>query len=310
MRTYTLDQFHDIALNLTTPVLPKDVLSIYDNLLKQLNINTRAVEYDQKEPREKRYKRPKNNKPELLSSGKVVEFKQKESVEKTDYEKVMINIRGSVNKLSSKNYDTQRDLLVSYLEELSSLNDESYLMECSTYLFDVASKNKFYSQMYANLYTELSKLYPQFEERKEQFIVDCLDGLATITYIDETQDYEGFCKNNKLNDIRRSMNTFLINLYKIDECNIQCILKMINVILDKISVNKDTSSHTHIIEELTENLYIFITELISELKPHESWDKLVNTIADYTKLKVSEHPGLTSRIKFKFMDIMDAIKKD
>ena len=96
MRTYTLDQFHDIALNLTTIVLPNDVSSIYDNLLKQLNINTRAVEYDQKEPREKRYKRQKNNKPELLSSGKVVEFKQKESVEKTDYEKAF-NFRWQIN---------------------------------------------------------------------------------------------------------------------------------------------------------------------------------------------------------------------
>ena len=307
MRTYTLDQFADIALNKHT--LPNDVLSIYGNLLKQLNVNTHAVEYEQKEPREKRYKRQKNNKPELLSSGKIVDFKQKENVEKTDYEKIMVNIRGSLNKLSSKNYDTQRDLLISYLEEISSLNDESYLIECSTYLFDVASKNKFYSQMYANLYTELSKLYPHFEEHKEQFIIDCLDGLSTIRSIDENQDYEGFCKNNKLNDIRRSMNTFLINLYRINECNIQCVLKMINTILDKISLNKDTSSHTHIIEELTENLYIFIIELVSELKTHESWETIVNTITDCAKFKVSEHPGLTTRIKFKFMDIMDVIKK-
>ena len=309
MRTYTLEQFTDIALNKNQSknILSNVVLSIYDNLLKQLNINTRSVEYEQKE--RKNNKRPRNNKPELLSSGKVVDFKQKDIVEKTDYEKIMTNIRGTLNKLSSKNYNTQRDLLISHLDELSGLNDESYIIECSTYLFDVASKNKFYSQMYANLYTELSKLYPYFEERKEQFIVDCLDGLDTITYIDESHDYEGFCKNNKQNDIRRSMNTFLINLYKIDECNIQCVLKMINTLLDTISVNRDISSQSQVIEELTENLYIFITELVSELKRHETWGKIVDNIADYTKLKVSEHPGLTTRIKFKFMDIMDVIQQ-
>jgi len=309
MRTYTLEQFTDIALNKNQSknILSNDVLSIYDNLLKQLNINTRSVEYEQKE--RKNNKRPRNNKPELLSSGKVVDFKQKDIVEKTDYEKIMTNIRGTLNKLSSKNYNTQRDLLISHLDELSGLNDESYIIECSTYLFDVASKNKFYSQMYANLYTELSKLYPYFEERKEQFIVDCLDGLDTITYIDESHDYEGFCKNNKQNDIRRSMNTFLINLYKIDECNIQCVLKMINTLLDTISVNRDISSQSQVIEELTENLYIFITELVSELKRHETWGKIVDNIAFYTKLKVSEHPGLTTRIKFKFMDIMDVIQQ-
>jgi len=306
MITYTLDQFTDIGLNLNKHILPDDVLSVYDKLLKDLNINTRTVEYEQ---REKRYKRQKNNKPELLSSGKVVEFKQKEVVVKTDYEKIMINIRASLNKLSSKNYDTQTELLRSYLDELSSLNDESYFMECSNYLFDVASKNKFYSEMYANLYVELSKLYPIFEERKEQFIIDCIEGLDTITYIDETQDYEGFCKNNKQNDIRRSMNTFLIHLYKKKQCNIQCILKMTTAIFDKIEVNKNTASQVHVIEELTENLYIFISELICEFKQHTSWDIILNNLTEYTNIKVSDYPGLTTRIKFKFMDMMDIVKK-
>ena len=239
----------------------------------------------------------------------MVEFKQKEIIEKTDYEKIMTNIRGSLNKMSSKNYDTQCALLKSYLEELSSLNDESYLMECSNYLFDVASKNKFFSEMYATLYIELSKLYPIFEERKEQFIIDCVEGLDTITYIDESQDYEGFCKNNKRNDIRRSMNTFLINLYKNKQCNIQCILKMTTTIFDKIEVNKNTASQVHVIEELTENLYIFISELICELKQHTSWAIILKNITDYTKCKVSNYPGLTTRIKFKFMDMMDIVKK-
>ena len=310
MRTYSLEEFADIALNLNKHILPDDVLSIYDKLLKDLNINTRVIEHDQREQKERRYKRPKNNKPELLSSGKVVEFKQKEVVEKTDYEKIMINIRGSLNKLSSKNYDTQIELIKSYLEELSSLNDESYFMECSNYLFDVASKNKFYSEMYATLYIELSKLYPIFEERKEQFIIDCVEGLDTITYIDETQDYEGFCKNNKQNDIRRSMNTFLIHLYKKKQCNIQCILKMTTAIFDKIEVNKTTASQVHVIEELTENLYIFISELICELKQHTSWDMILKNITEYTKCKVSDYPGLTTRIKFKFMDMMDIVKKN
>ena len=240
----------------------------------------------------------------------MVEFKPKETVEKTDYEKIMVNIRGSLNKLSSKNYDTQTDLLKSYLDEISGLNDESYLMECSSYLFDVASKNKFYSELYANLYIELSNIYPIFEERKEQFIVDCMDSLDTIIYVDESQDYEGFCKNNKQNDIRRSMNTFLIHLYKKKQCNIQCVLKMITAILDKIDEKKTSASETHIIEELTENLFLFISELIGELKEHTSWDAILNQITEYTKIKVSDYPGLTTRIKFKFMDMMDIVKKN
>jgi len=133
--------------------------------------------------------------------------------------------------------------------------------------------------------------------------------LDTITYIDETQDYEGFCKNNKQNDIRRSMNTFLIHLYKKKQCNIQCILKMTTAIFDKIEVNKNTASQVHVIEELTEILYIFISELICEFKQHTSWDIILNNLTEYTNIKVSDYPGLTTRIKFKFMDMMDIVKK-
>ena len=96
MLTYTLDQFADIAANINKSALSSEVLSIYDKLLKQLNINTYA---DNEQRERKPNRRPRNNKPELLCSGKVVEFKQKESVEKTDYEKIMINIRGTFNKL-------------------------------------------------------------------------------------------------------------------------------------------------------------------------------------------------------------------
>jgi hypothetical protein len=196
------------------------------------------------------------------------------------------------------------------LEELSNLNDESFLIECSNHFFDVASKNKFYSEIYADLYKELSILYPIFEEHKEQFIVDCMEKLDTITYVDETQDYEGFCRNNKQNEIRRSMNTFLINLYKKEQCNIQNILRMITSILDKIEINRTTLSQVHVIEELTENLYIFVSELVVVLKQHTTWDAILNQITEYTKIKVSDYPGLNTRIKFKFMDILDIVKKN
>ena len=53
MRTYSLEEFADIALNLNKHILPDDVLSIYDKLLKDLNINTRVIEHDQREQKER-----------------------------------------------------------------------------------------------------------------------------------------------------------------------------------------------------------------------------------------------------------------
>lgn len=308
MITYNLDSFNEILTNNYKIILPTDVLTIYDNLIKELNINTYTISDGEHKERRINKKPRYNKKQDLLTSDKKVEFKDRTTVEKVGPEKIMIDIRGTLNKLSSKNYDTQRDLLISYMNDLVNTNDESYLINCSNYFFEVASKNKFYSEMYASLYTELNKLYPIFEERKEQFMVECIDNLNNIAYVDETIDYEMYCKNNKLNDIRRSMNMFLINLYKNNECNLLHVLKMIDLIQDKISQNKDDKEQVHIIEELTENLFLFYSELAKQLKNHPSWEKNNKFISEYSTCKPIDHPGLTPRIKFKYMDIMDIVK--
>ena len=307
MRTYNLDDYNGILSTIPKVNLNEDVIRIYDDLLKKLNINTQPTNENEYRKINRKSRYPK--KPELLTSDKVVEFKERTVIEKSGPEKIMINVRGCFNKLSSKCYGTQRDLLLSYLDELTELNDESHLIECSNHFFDVASKNKFYSEMYAKLYKELIQLYPIFEERKEQFLQECSDNMNNIEYVDETSDYEAFCKNNKKNDIRRSMNTFLINLHKTDECSMVNILKMINTIQEKISENKNIAENSPIIEELTENLYLFISQLTNELKNHKTWENIFGFVSEFSKYKAKDYPGLTSRIIFKYMDMIDECKK-
>lgn len=312
MLTYSFTDYTEIRLSNPNNVLPEDVINTYKNLINKLNINTTIpseVEYNDRDKRCNRKSRPAK-KTELMTSCKPLEFKERIIIEKVGPEKIMINITGCFNKFSIKNYDTQRDLLFSYLNELNELNDESYLIQSSTQFFDVAGRNSFYSEMYANLYTEIKNIYPIFEEHKEQFMMDCVDNLDTIQYIDETVDYEGYCKNNKNNDIRRSMNKFVINLYKKGECTVQEVFKIINLIQDKITKYKHDSTQVHVIEELTENLYIFMFALSSELKTHIKWESVYEFIDQFSKIKISEYGGLTSRIKFKYMDMIDVIKKN
>ena len=309
MTAYTLENFYEIASTLSRIQLPDDVLHEYDKLMENLNIHTgHSGDNDNKEKRI--YKKSKHTrKQDLLTSDKVVEFKERVVVEKDIPEKTMENIRGCLNKLSSKNYTTQKEQLCEYLKELSELNDESYLINCSNYFFEIVGKNKFYSEMYSNLYKEIISAYPIFEERKEQFIVECIDNLDNVEYVDETMDYEKFCKNNKKNDIRRSMNTFMINLYKKDECDMRDIIRIMTMIQERVDNGKQDSEKIHIIEELTENLFIFISQLIKDLRSHKNWNSICNFITDISKSKAKDYEGLTSRIIFKYMDMMDIIKK-
>jgi len=307
MLTYNLNDYNNIKLSMLTNPLPEDVLTTYNKLLTQLNIVVSS-------PSESEHKERRLNKKQRLAKQTEafppITFKEKVVNEVVGPDKIISNIRGCFNKLTVKNYEIQRDLLITYLNELRELNEESYLIEISNQFFDVASKNSFYSEMYALLYKELTKICPLFEERKEQFLIDCVDSLETIVHVDEKSDYEGFCKNNKLNDVRRSMNTFLINLYKKGEYNIQDVFKVIKLIEDKLNHKINDGSQRHVVEELTENLYLFVSELSSELKTHQKWQSVFEFIERYSKCNISEYTGLNNRIKFKYMDMIDVIKKN
>lgn len=307
MLTYSLNDFNHIKVSTPNNPLPEDVLTTYNKLLTQLNIVISS-------PIEAEYKERRINKKQRLSKQTEayppITFKEKTVIEVVGPDKILSNIRGCFNKLAVKNYDTQRDLLISYLNELRELNEESYLIEISNQFFDIASKNSFYSEMYALLYKELTKICPLFEERKEQFLIDCVDSLETIIHVDEKSDYEGFCKNNKLNDVRRSMHTFLINLYKKGEFNIQDVFKIIKLIEDKLNQKINDVSQRHVIEELTEILYLFVSELSTELKTHQKWQSVFEFIERYSKCNISDYTGLNNRIKFKYMDMIDVIKKN
>jgi hypothetical protein len=307
MLTYTLNDYSRIKLSTPNNQLPEDVLATYNNLLTQLNIVISSPSVA--EHKEKRINKKQRLAKQTEAYPPII-FKEKVVNEVVGPDKILLNIRGCFNKLTIKNYDTHRDLLITHLNELRQLNEESYLIEISNQFFDVASKNSFYSEMYALLYKELTQICPLFEERKEQFLIDCVDSLETIIHVDEKSDYEGFCKNNKSNDVRRSMNTFLINLYKKGEFNIQDVFKIIKLIEDKLNQKINDASQRHVVEELTENLYLFVSELSSELKTHQKWQSVYESIERYSKCNISDYQGLNNRIKFKYMDMIDVIKKN
>ena len=315
MITYNLNDYNTIRLNDSNISLPDDVLSVYKTLVSNLNISTvtstPSVRNDtDTHDRRGGYRRNKNVKRnDLLSSGKVVEFKQRKVVDEGGPEKIMVTIRASLNKLTNKNYDSHRDIITTSLEELNDKYDDTYMETFTNHLFDIASKNKFYSEMYATLYKELEQIYPTLQERKSKFIEECIDNLDTIQYIDENADYEGFCKNNKMNDIRRAMNIFMINLFKKDICDISNIVKIMSIIQTKVLANRDVENTSYITEELTENLFIFVSESSKELRKHRDWETTRQFIIDQSKIKAKDHVGLTSRITFKYMDMIDLLKK-
>ena len=62
-------------------------------------------------------------------------------------------------------------------------------------------------------------------------------------------------------------------------------------------------------EEYVENLYILISDNLNELKEDIYWDELLSDINFIRNIDKSLHKNITNKIIFKYMDILDLIKK-
>ena len=61
--------------------------------------------------------------------------------------------------------------------------------------------------------------------------------------------------------------------------------------------------------EYTENIYILIIGCLDQLQKCANWDKIYENIIKVRKTNKSENKNITSKIIFKHMDIIDALKK-
>ncbi|MEX0598452.1 MAG: hypothetical protein WD512_18365, partial [Candidatus Paceibacterota bacterium] len=215
-------------------------------------------------------------------------------------------IRKFLNKITEKTYDKMFPQICSEIDKIvgCSIEDMSKIGES---IFTIASGNTFYSNMYAKMYKELMEKYPVmktiFSENFKQF-----SNLFTmIEYCSPNEDYDKFCENNKKNNNRRALGMFYINLMKegvIKNDDMIDIIKNVQVsFLEKISEpgNRD------IADELSENLYIFITKSHSHLEDEDDWDDIITKVEEIANYKTSDYPSITNKAVFKHMDIVDEI---
>lgn len=274
-------------------------------------------------------------------------FKKTEMVkiEKSEIEKIIQEIRISLNKMTDKNYVKQRDEIKNKmksimeteeideserevedpLEETGKKVDKSKKEEewrkVGKILFDIASTNKFFSKIYAQLYLELIEEFALFQEIVDTFIEGFILKLQTIQYVDPDKDYDGYCKYTKQQDERKAMTGFLVHLgvgyLSLGEKGVEMVAKLQQIVAElteKVVGLIDKEFSTNEVEEITEILFLFFSvggnTLINEWKKGGNWEEGVSDkMLFLSKQKVKEHPSLSSRALFKFSDIQKIIIK-
>lgn len=306
---YTISDFSKMAYSGVKYDLPDSILKILKALSDSL-LPTDAS--DTKKPIVKTNKQfhPKAEDWSAVRSYKTTKIPEvKEGTEKS-----IKDIRIALNKFSNKNAETQHDIIVGLIKQVISESKEveEDTKKVCTLIFDIVSTNEFYSSLYAKLYKDLIGIFPEFSDKMIDILDKYKESFNNIKVVDPNVDYDGFCDNVKSNDLRRAMTTFIMNLVKnlaISDSDVLNIILYLEELVIKYAEDADKSP---VVEEITENIFIFITQGNTRLNKAVMWkDKIIPNIRAISKLRKTDpvkYPSMTTRATFKFMDIIDELK--
>ncbi len=257
-------------------------------------------------------------------------FQRTELQKKEGLDAHLDNIRAYLNKITDKTYSdmlqniyNELDMIIQEngsnsdghitLSDLGSDSSET-MMRVGNSVFQTASSNTFYSAMYARLFKELMDRYAVFKTIFETSLSEFMKLFNKIEYVDSKKDYDKFCEINKVNENRKAMSLFIVNLMKNAIVEPDQVLDIICQLQDLLWENIRGTNRTNEVDEVTENLFIIVNnshELFSQKEGEfkQQYMNRIQKIEEVSKLKAKSHPSITNKTIFRHMDMMDAINK-
>ena len=220
-----------------------------------------------------------------------------------------------LNKLTDKTYLDIREKMIEKLDKIclefesnidsdsDSDRDEVY-RKVGNIIYELSATNKFYSKIFAELFTELCGKYTWLMSLFNEKYLNIME-----------QYYDGFCEMNKQNDKRRSITTFIKSLANnqfIKNKNVVIILKKLLVMVCNMI---NTPEKKNEVDELTENIAILFDKTIIENvinndvknidELYINGKTIIETINSLAKSKAKDHLSLSNKAIFKFMDLIE-----
>lgn len=280
---------------------------------------------------------------EKMEKLKLTIIKKKEGVEK-----IVNDIRASLNKLTDKNYEQQIVIILDFIElsqkpiknsevkdgdvdcddeeddidadtliETGVIERENMLLIANS-IFDIISqnqglfKNPKLLEIYADLYIMLQSKYTNvFNIILNDFFNKFKTTIETIVYYDPNTHYDDYCAYNKLNEIRKSNTAFIVALFNKGMLHIDNICEFLQYFQNKFDEYLLLPDKSNELEQIAENIFILITKTYQHLSAHPLWLNDIcakTTTISKEKAKIN-YPSLTAKIIFKFKDIVDFICK-
>ena len=340
MKQYTLQDFNDILSGgFSYDLKDSNVIELISSLANKVgaptyiktpvfpkrerpNINTTTDQQNQAQDASSIINRRTKNKPSQISDEdwSLIRTFQKTEMKKTEgIEKRIDTIRSLLNKLTDSTYSIIAPEILSEVNNIIHGNnenreqeafDEENIYKIAQSIFNTASSNTFYSTLYAKLFKQLVECHDVFIKVFEKSYSEFVGLFKKVEYVDPGMDYNKFCEVTKVNDKRKAMSMFIINLVKESMLSVDSVVDIIVELQQMVNSYIKQVNKMNELEELNENIFIMLTNGKNVLSSHEKWEHIVSNIKflSVLKAKMKEYPSVNNKLIFKNMDILEELE--
>ena len=323
---YTLDNITEILFNGFDYKLPQETLETISNLALQVGSpdyvktpvfqkreNPMKVEPQKELPAKKGGRRNKASEvvndedwETIRTTFQTTKIEEKEGI----YAQIDV-IRAHLNKMTDKNYIDMRNKIIDIIDALIQDNISlENMTQLSSTIFEIASTNRFYSKIYAELFSDLSVKYEMMKTTFESNLDKFTDLFNNIEYVEPNVNYDKFCEINKVNEKRKSLAAFYLNLMSNGIISEPQIMQITRNLLAQIYAFISQENKKNEVDELTETVAILYKKELYDNDEGEHYEMIEgHTIRDIVERiansKVKDYKSLTNKTLFKFMDLID-----
>lgn len=319
---YTLKDFNDIAFNGFNLDLSDDVIRIISGLAQEVGSpdyvktpvfkkreNPMKVEPSSSSliPKKKRG----NKNMEVLNDdewGVIRTFQTTKLEDKVGLDAKIDMIRSHLNKMTDKNYIDMRNKIIDIIDSIIVDNVGSDDMtRVSSILFEIASTNRFFSKIYADLYSDLITKYDDMKTVFEVSLSKFTELFASVEFVESTVDYDKFCRINKDNEKRKALSAFFVNLMNNNIITKEKIVDITRNLLCQLYSLIMVDNKKNEVDELTENIaLLYKKDLYDTVKYDQIEGMTIPQLIDkLAHCKSKDYKSFTNKAIFKFMDLIE-----
>ena len=320
MLKYSLTNFQNISTNGFDFTIPEETIRIINELASQVGSPAyiKTPNFHKKEDSKSGngggsggggngfdgFKKKKRGATEIVNDEDWENLRTYVPTKIEQKEGIIDQIRFALNKISDKNY---LDHSTKILELLSTITSSEEMLQIGTAIFDIASNNRFYSKLYADLYTELIHKYEIMNTIFEENLNKFLELFQQIEYVDSSKDYNKFCEITKNNEKRKALSAFIVNLIQNKIISKDKLFELTFDLLNQLLTLMEQPDKKNEVDEISENIGIlYNSKLFKKCTLQIDGNTILEIITKLSKSKVKTSPSLTNKTIFKFMDILEA----